>query len=43
MRSFGDTHTEPAIRGWMESAGLERVECRDFGRFRWLIIGHRPR
>jgi len=42
MRSFGDTHTEPAIRGWMEAAGLERVERRPFGRFRWLIIGHRP-
>jgi SAM-dependent methyltransferase len=42
MRSFGDTHTEPAIRGWMEAAGLERVERHDLGHFRWLISGYRP-
>ena len=43
MRSFGDTHPEPRIRGWMESAGLERLERVDLGRHRWLIVGRRPR
>jgi len=42
MRSFGDTHPEPRIRGWMKRAGLERVERVDLGRHRWLIVGRRP-
>ena len=41
MRSFGDTHSEPEIRGWMEAAGLGRVERVDLSPMRWLIIGHR--
>jgi SAM-dependent methyltransferase len=41
MRSLGDTHTSPAITGWMEASGLARVERLDFNRHRWLIIGHR--
>ena len=24
MRSFGDTYSEPELRGWMEDAGLDR-------------------
>jgi hypothetical protein len=40
MRSFGDTHPEPAIRGWMEAAGLRDVRRTDLGTDRWLIVGH---
>jgi SAM-dependent methyltransferase len=43
MRSFGDTHTEPAIRGWMTDAGLVDVERVDLDEFRWLIVGTRAR
>ena len=39
MRSFGDTHPEPVIRGWMESAGLRDVSRTDVGPHRWLIVG----
>jgi SAM-dependent methyltransferase len=42
MRSFGDTHTEPAIRGWMETAGLGEVQRTDLDEIRWLIIGKKP-
>jgi cyclopropane fatty-acyl-phospholipid synthase-like methyltransferase len=42
MRSFGDTYTAPTIGGWMEAAGLSRVERLDFNPHRWLIIGHKP-
>jgi len=42
MRSFGDTHTESSIRGWMSAAGLESITRTDIDRHRWLIIGHRP-
>ncbi len=31
MRSFGDTWTEPTIRGWMEAAGLDEVERTELG------------
>ena len=41
MRSFGDTYTESTLRGWMEQAGLRRIQCQDFTRHRWLITGHR--
>jgi SAM-dependent methyltransferase len=43
MRSFGDTHTEGTIRGWMEAAGLGEVTRIDLNRHRWLIVGRRPR
>lgn len=39
MRSFGDTHPEPAIRGWMVAAGLRDVQRTDLGPHRWLIAG----
>ena len=41
MRSFGDTYTETTLRGWMEQAGLARIQRQDFTRHRWLITGHR--
>ncbi|MGD8441489.1 MAG: methyltransferase [Holophagae bacterium] len=42
MRSFGDTWSEPEIRGWMTDAGLVDVERADIGPDRWLITGSRP-
>lgn len=42
MRSFGDTHTEPAIRGWMEAAGLGEITRADLDPDRWLIVGRNP-
>lgn len=39
MRSFGDTWSEPTLRGWMEAAGLENVERTDLGPDRWMISG----
>lgn len=39
MRSFGDTWSEPELRGWMEDAGLVDVECIDLGPDRWIISG----
>jgi hypothetical protein len=42
MRSFGDTWNEPTIRGWMEAAGLERVERTELGPDRWIISGWKP-
>jgi len=41
MRSFGDTHTEPRIRGWMTDAGLEDITRTDIDRDRWLIVGRK--
>ncbi len=41
MRSFGDTYTEPVIRGWMERAGLARVARTDLGPQRWIIVGRK--
>jgi len=41
MRSFGDTWTEPTIRGWMEAAGLDEVERIDLGPDRWIISGRK--
>ncbi len=43
MRSFGDTHTESSIRGWMVAAGLEEITRTDVDANRWLIEGHRPK
>jgi len=42
MRSFGDTHTEPAIRGWMAAAGLGDITRTDLDPDRWLIVGRKP-
>lgn len=42
MRSFGDTHTEPGIRGWMAAAGLEDISRTDVDADRWMIVGRRP-
>jgi hypothetical protein len=42
MRSFGDTWTEPVIRGWMDAAGLDEVERIDIGPDRWIISGRKP-
>ncbi len=41
MRSFGDTYSEPELRGWMETAGLGDIERTDIGPDRWLISGHK--
>ena len=41
MRSFGDTWSEPELRGWMEDAGLVDIERQDLGPDRWIIIGHK--
>lgn len=37
MRDFGDTWTEPEIRGWMEDAGLQDIRRQDVGPDRWLF------
>jgi len=42
MRSFGDTHDEPTIRGWMTDAGLTGIERFAVGTTRWLITGRLP-
>jgi len=42
MKSFGDTWTEPVLRGWMRDAGLTDVTRSDLGPTRWLIVGRRP-
>ncbi len=42
MRSFGDTWTEPVIRGLMSVAGLVEVERTDLGTDRWIICGRKP-
>jgi hypothetical protein len=39
MRSFGDTHSEPQIKGWMQAAGLSNVERFDFSPAHWMIVG----
>jgi predicted transcriptional regulator len=41
MRSFGDTWSEPELRGWMEDAGLVDVSRKDLGPDRWVISGHK--
>jgi hypothetical protein len=42
MRSFGDTWTEPEIRGWMETAGLIDVRRTDVGEDRWILEARNP-
>jgi len=42
MRSFGDTHAEPAIRSWMVAAGLEPEPRVDLDSVRWLLTARRP-
>ena len=39
MRSFGDTHSEPLIRQWFESAGIGQIRRIDLDRTRWIITG----
>jgi ubiquinone/menaquinone biosynthesis C-methylase UbiE len=39
MRSFGDTHSEPQIRGWMRAAGISDVKTFDFPPAHWMIAG----
>ena len=41
MRSFGDTWSEPELRGWMEDAGLVDIHRQDVGPDRWIISGVR--
>jgi ubiquinone/menaquinone biosynthesis C-methylase UbiE len=41
MRSFGDTWTEQAIRGWMEAADLHDIDRSDVGPDRWIITGRK--
>jgi len=43
MRSFGDTHDEATIRGWLQGAGLEAPARLDPGPQRWIIMARRPR
>jgi hypothetical protein len=43
MRSFGDTWTEPTIRGWIEAAGLADFDRTDLGPDRWIITGRKPK
>jgi hypothetical protein len=42
MRSFGDTWTEPTIRGWMDDAGLDDYQRVDVGPDRWILTGRKP-
>lgn len=42
MRSFGDTHSEPQIRSWMEAAGLPEVQTFDLPPAHWMVVGTRP-
>jgi SAM-dependent methyltransferase len=39
MRSFGDTHAEPTIRGWLEDAGVGEVSRTNVDSYRWIIEG----
>ncbi len=41
MRSFGDTWTDPQIRGWMETAGLVDFERINLGPDRWILCGRK--
>jgi ubiquinone/menaquinone biosynthesis C-methylase UbiE/predicted transcriptional regulator len=41
MRSFGDTYSEPELRGWMEDAGLDNVTTTFIGSDRWVVSGTR--
>jgi len=39
MRSFGDTHTQPDIRSWMQMAAIDNIRCLDLPPAHWLILG----
>jgi ubiquinone/menaquinone biosynthesis C-methylase UbiE len=39
MRSFGDTHSEPQIRGWMQAAGISKIETFGMPPAHWMITG----
>jgi ubiquinone/menaquinone biosynthesis C-methylase UbiE len=39
MRGFGDTHSQPQIRGWMQQAGISDMETFDFPPAHWMITG----
>jgi predicted O-methyltransferase YrrM len=39
MRSFGDTHSQPQIRGWMQRAGISDIKTFDFPPAHWMIAG----
>ncbi|MBW1808976.1 MAG: methyltransferase [Deltaproteobacteria bacterium] len=39
MRSFGDAHTQPDIRGWMQAAAIDNIRCLDLPPAHWLITG----
>jgi ubiquinone/menaquinone biosynthesis C-methylase UbiE len=39
MRSFGDTHSQPQIRGWMQQAGITDIQMFDFPPAHWMIAG----
>lgn len=41
MRSFGDTHSEPQIRGWLRDAGLVDQYRVDITSSQWMIVGRR--
>lgn len=41
MRSFGDTYSEPEIRGWMEQADLRDIQRTDLSHLRWMIVGRK--
>jgi len=41
MRSFGDTHSAPQIKGWMESAGLTDQQTYDLPPAHWMIVGRK--
>lgn len=43
MRDFGDTWTEPDLRGWMQAAGLDHVTRTDLGPDRWLLTARASR
>jgi SAM-dependent methyltransferase len=43
MRSFGDTHDEQTIRGWLLDAGLVAPARLDPTPHRWIIQARRPR
>lgn len=41
MRGFGDTYSEPEIRGWMGAAGLLDPQRVDITAAQWMIVGRR--
>jgi ubiquinone/menaquinone biosynthesis C-methylase UbiE len=43
MREFGDTWTEPDLRGWLQAASLDDLHRTDIGPDRWLLTGRASR